>query len=255
MPVSHFTYADYRAMLTMIHDNGYVICDYHNYADTAGACILRHDIDFDVEKALRMAELEAEVKVKSTYFVLLNTPFYNVCADSTLKMIKEILSLGHEAGLHYDETQCDGEGRAGIAAMAPYGLESVLKNIRKEIHLLEQIIERPVTAVSMHRPSRFILDADISIPGVVNSYSGELLSDFKYLSDSRHNWRENVEEVIQSRRHKRLHILTHPFWYTETRKTCREKLYEFITRANRQRYQEMRANFRNLEEFIKQEEI
>jgi hypothetical protein len=253
MPISNFTYADYHAMLALIKTHGYVFSDYHNYMNAAAPCILRHDVDFDMEKALRMAELEAAMQVKSTYFVLLNTHFYNLCAESTLKMIKEILSLGHEVGLHYDEAQ------SGLTVNAPLSnsniLAPILENIRKEIHLLEQIIGRLVTTVSMHRPSKFILGANIAIPGVVNSYEREFFEDFKYLSDSRHRWRENVEEVIQSGRYKKLHILTHPFWYTGTSKTCREKLYEFITKANRQRYQAIHDNFKNIEEFVKREEI
>jgi hypothetical protein len=250
MSVSRFTYSDYRALLSIIKNCGYVIRDYHNYMGVGTPCILRHDIDFDVEKALKMAKLEAAVNVKSTYFVLLNTNFYNVCASDTLKMIKEILALGHEIGLHYDEAHFDIP-----TTDFPRDLDSILEGIRKEIHLLEQIVERPVTTVSMHRPSKFILDADIAIPGVVNSYGSAFLESFKYLSDSRHCWREDVEEAILSGRHEKLHVLTHPFWYTETNETCREKLHRFITEANRRCYRNMSANFKNVEEFIKQEEI
>jgi hypothetical protein len=250
MPISSFTYAGYRELFAIVRYHGYVICNYHNYANTVAPCIIRHDIDFDVEKALRLAELEAAAEVKSTYFVLLNTNFYNICASGTQKMLKGILALGHEIGLHYDEAQFDMPNAA-----SSYYIDSIVENIQKEIRLLEQIIERPVLSVSMHRPSQFILDANISIPGVVNSYGKEFLYDFKYMSDSRHYWRENAEEVIQSGRYKKLHILTHPFWYTETSKTCREELHRFIAGANLQRYRDLSGNFKNIEEFIKWAEV
>jgi hypothetical protein len=255
MNIFDFTYANYKKLLAMIKDQGYFIGNYHNYTNSETVCILRHDIDFDVEKALRMAEFEAEMGVKSAYFVLLNTNFYNVCASDILKMLKEILVLGHEIGLHYDESQCMQYSIEGDIATNSCYLEGILKDIQKETHLLEQIIERPVTTISMHRPSRFILDANLQIPNTVNSYDKEFFYHFKYLSDSRHNWREDVEAAVLAGEYKKLHILTHPFWYTETKETCRDKLYEFITKANRQRYHEMSINFKDIEEFIKYEEI
>jgi hypothetical protein len=257
MRIFDFTYANYNKLLAMIKDQGYLIRNYHNYMNSEAVCILRHDIDFDVEKALRMAELEAAMGVKSTYFVLVNTNFYNVCSSNILKMLKEILALGHEIGLHYDEAQYIQYGVGGGGAIATNSryLDGILKDIQKETHLLEQVIECPVTTVSMHRPSQFILDADIHIPNMVNSYGKEFFYHFKYLSDSRHNWREDVEAAVLAGEYKKLHILTHPFWYTKTKETCRDKLYEFITKANRQRYHEMSVNFKDIEEFIKYEEI
>ena len=42
--------------------------------------ISRHDIDYSIEKAVELAALEAEENVKSTYFVLLSSEFYNLAA-------------------------------------------------------------------------------------------------------------------------------------------------------------------------------
>ena len=41
--------------------------------------ILRHDIDFDVDYALKMAKMENKLNIKSTYFFfLLKSNFYNI---------------------------------------------------------------------------------------------------------------------------------------------------------------------------------
>jgi hypothetical protein len=85
LSVSDFSYSSYIRLLDSIIENGYVFADYHNYMDFSNSCILRHDIDFDVEKALQMAKLEAGKRVQSTYFFLLNTNFYNVFSTSTNK--------------------------------------------------------------------------------------------------------------------------------------------------------------------------
>ena len=131
----------------------------------------------------------------------------------------------------------------------------IIESVKNEISLLEQIIEHPVTSVSMHRPSQNTLDANINIPNVINSYSHIFFKDFKYISDSRHNWRENAEEVVSSKQYQKLHILTHPFWYSEHIESCRSKLFAFIIAGNEKRYEEMNNNFKNLNEFILKEEI
>jgi hypothetical protein len=229
----------------LIRDNGYNFADYHNYGNIANPCILRHDIDFDVEKALRLAKLEYNNSVTSTYFVLLNTNFYNVFSSTVNKMLKEIMAMGHEIGLHFDE----------IYYSSPQSINWLVVCIQKEIVLLEYIIENQVKAVSMHRPSQSTLKADIVIPHVVNSYSQVFFKEFKYISDSRHCWRENAEDIILSQKHEKLHLLTHPFWYTEQTKTCKDKLSAFVTAANRKRYEDMNNNFRDLNEFIPSDEI
>ena len=64
--------------------------------------IMRHDVDRKPENALRMAILENKLGVKSTYY------FRTI--PQTLKpgIIREVASLGHEIGYHY-ENLCDAE--------------------------------------------------------------------------------------------------------------------------------------------------
>jgi hypothetical protein len=247
MPISDFTYSSYIYLLNTIAENGYTFVGYHNYTDVVNPCILRHDIDLDVEKSLEMAKIESEKQIQSTYFVLVNTGFYNICSSAVNKTVKEIASIGHDIGLHFDETQyCSPSSR---------GEKILCKYIRKELNILEQVLEFSITIVSMHRPSNSTLEANITIPGVINSYGQVFFKEFKYISDSRHNWREDVEGIISSKQYKRLHILTHPFWYTEQKTSCRDKLFSFITAGNLARYYALNSNFRDLGEFLELEDI
>jgi hypothetical protein len=107
----------------------------------------------------------------------------------------------------------------------------------------------------MHRPSKTTLESDLVIPGVINSYSQQFFKKFKYVSDSRHAWREDVEGIISLGKHEMLHVLTHPFWYTEKIESCRNKLFNFIATGNKVRYNSMNSNFKNLNEFIQQGEV
>jgi len=245
MPITDFTYTAYSQFINIIAQNGYTFTNYHNYKEVPNPCIMRHDVDFDIEKALKFARIETENNsIHSTYFVLINTNFYNSFSSTIKKMLKEMVIMGHEIGLHFDET-C-------------YPLSdqfSIIEYIQKEIALLEQIIESPVKTVSMHRPSQVTLESNIVITNVINSYSQTFFKDFKYISDSRHNWKEDVESIVSSKQYNKLHILTHPFWYTEQKESCRDKLFSFITTANQKRYEDVRSNFRNIDEFVHLEDI
>lgn len=58
--------------------------------------ILRHDVDRKPENALRMAKLEHELGVRSTYY------FRCVPVSFDANMIRQISEMGHEIGFHYE---------------------------------------------------------------------------------------------------------------------------------------------------------
>lgn len=231
-----FTYTAYRGFLSLLRKQGYAFRDYHNYAEAPRCVILRHDVDTSLSQAVRLAELEAEEGVRSTWFVLLRTDFYNVFSKSGQDSLRRIQSLGHEVGLHFDEASY-------VPALGP---DELVQNIIKECGLLSALLETEVSTVSMHRPSKATLEADYAIPGVVNSYGKTFFRDFKYLSDSRRRWREPVLDIIRSGEHNRLHILTHAFWYHEEEEDIARTVGGFIRAANRERYGQMEENITDL---------
>lgn len=72
-----FTYNAYRGLLHLLRAQGYVFTDYHQYAAYPRCVILRHDIDQSLTEAVRLAEIEAEEGIRSTWFMLPRTDFYN----------------------------------------------------------------------------------------------------------------------------------------------------------------------------------
>ena len=153
----------------------------------------------------------------------MTSDLYNVFSKNNIKIIKRIASLGHEIGIHFDET-C--YSRNDDLAWA----------IQKEARILGEAIEQDVKTVSMHRPSKGLLDENIQIDGIINSYSDVFFKEFKYLSDSRRRWREPVEEIINTGAYNRLHILTHAFWYNEIEIDLYESVFGFIRSAQQERY-------------------
>ena len=240
-----FTYSAYRGLLHLLRKENYVFTDYHRYAENARCVILRHDIDQSLKDAVRLAELEAEEDVHSTWFVLLRTDFYNPASAASQQALRRIRSLGHEIGLHFDEMAYSSERGTGTCASS-----SVEELICHEAGILADICGCPVTTVSMHRPSKATLEADLRIPGMVNSYGQTFFHDFKYLSDSRRRWREPVEEIIRGGEYDRLHILTHAFWYHEQEQDIRQDVNAFIRAASGERYAQMAENITDLSEIL-----
>lgn len=239
-----FTYSGYRRLLSLLRENGYAIAGYDNWREFPRCVILRHDIDTSLEDAVKLGELEAEAGVRSTFFVLLRTDFYNPASAKSLATIRKLREMGHEIGLHFDET-----------SYAPVAGGEILEKMVHEADTLSMIFGFPVKSVSMHRPSRETLDANYHIPGLVNSYGKLFFRDFKYLSDSRRRWREPVEDIIRSRQYERLHILTHAFWYHEREEDITETVGRFIRAANGERYRAMSENLTDLPSVLKESEI
>ena len=121
-----FTFQAYRDLLALLRERGYAFRGYHDYETARRCVILRHDIDTSLSQAVRLAELEAEEGVWSTWFVLLRTDFYNAFSKAGTEALLRIQSLGHEIGLHFDEASY-------VPALGP---EEVVQSITKECGLL-----------------------------------------------------------------------------------------------------------------------
>ena len=234
----NFTYKDYQALIGLLRENGYAFSSYVNYPGKGKCVILRHDIDYSLEQAVKLARIEKDLGVRSTYFVLLSSDFYNPASSSSYRYLHEILDLGHDIGLHFDETAYSYER---------FGMEYF---IRKEARILSDLIDVNINSFSLHRPNHFSLETEIRIPGLINSYGEEFFHGFKYLSDSRRRWREPVEEIIEKGEFEKLHILTHAFWYHEEDLTISETILDFIRSASRERKLTMKDNLTDLEHIL-----
>lgn len=239
-----FTLEAYENLLDLLKEKNYTFSNYIDYKNYEKTVIFRHDVDFSLEKALEFARLENSKNVKSTYFVLLSTDFYNVFSKNSFEILKEIIDLGHEIGLHFDEK------RYKIS-----DINSLEFYINKECKILGELLDKEVKVVSMHRPSKWILENNVKFKNIIDSYSKEFFKNFKYLSDSRMFWREDVLNIIRKESYNKLHILTHPFWYSNKNETLKEKLISFIKNSKFERYNHLKENFRELEKVIKEVEI
>jgi hypothetical protein len=168
----------------------------------------RHDIDYSVHRAARLAQIEHERGLSSTYLFGLNMPFYDLRDPNVLCKAKEILALGHNAGLHFDPTV------HGLENSAQEALEQCMA---AERNTLQSLLDAPVDVVSFHNPTvGDFLDVDKdSLGGMVNVYGPRFRDGYEYCSDSNGYWRfEPLGEVLESGASQRIQVLTHPAWWT-----------------------------------------
>ena len=156
--------------------------------------ILRHDVDVSLESALKMAEIEHKMEVRSTYFILLSSNHYNSFEGRNAATIKRISGFGHEIGLHYDVEQyrCYTEGTD--------------QALKKEIQALENLVGKEVRSISSHAPMHSSSFLDSS--SYVNADDSRLRDI--YVHDSRKLWTIKSLSVLLNNPPRRVQLLVHP---------------------------------------------
>jgi hypothetical protein len=210
-----FNYAEYRNIITLVKQN-LPIMDFSEVNDEVNAfCVLRHDIEFSIDRALQMARIEHEdLNVHSTYTVQLRNNTYNALSQKNIEAIQEIESMGHYIGLHQNPPQMSDD--------------ELVDYITKDIETLEHYYGFSVDRFAFHRcgSNPGILEKYVEVPDKINCYSeqffhyfsGEKPKDLRvhYLADSNHDWKYghpfNVDywDLPQ-----KMQLLTHPYSWTE----------------------------------------
>ncbi len=236
-----FTYDWYEKFISVARQN-YTLKD---WGDNSDGIIVRHDIDYDLQKAYDFASFEKKLGVKSTYFILVTGDFYNIFSNSNQKYIQGIIKAGHKIGLHFDETRYIGEVEKSF----------FISKIEWEAGILSEVVGKKVQAVSMHRPSERMLKWDLEIPDMFNTYSKGFFTNYKYFSDSRRRWREPIIEALEEKKYKNIQVLIHPFWYRGIESDIYNTVSSFVNSANMERYDYLDVNITNLNEIMARGEV
>ncbi len=185
----------------------------------------RHDLDYSVHRALRLAEIEAEEGVSATYNFLLHSELYNLLEPGVLERARRILELGHWLGLHFD-----------VGFYGSLDDDALAEMVDAERTLLEQLFEREVSAFSLHNTqvsNSAGFDADV-VAGLPSANGRALRATHGYVSDSNGYWRwDSLGDVLRSGEHKRLHVLTHPEWWTPEPMSPRRRILRCIEGRSR----------------------
>jgi hypothetical protein len=163
-----------------------------------------HDIDYEPNNVLAMAEIEHRYGVSATYFVRLHARSYNPFALPHLSTLQRLIGVyGHSVGLHFEPFF--------------YRKSHVREAIAQERAMLGFALGEEVQSLSIHEPARFGSISLEDVPEGMRYYCWDApyYSQKKYLSDSGSRWREGC--MCGHLHHEELIILTHPdSWYHYT---------------------------------------
>lgn len=122
-----FTLTKYRQLLTALIQSN---IPFH----------LRHDVDLLPSNSLRTAKIETSLNLKATYY------FRTVPESLNPAIVKEISSLGHEIGYHYESlTTCHGN------------IETAYQDFCRNLQHLRTLA--PITSICMHGSPRSPYDS------------------------------------------------------------------------------------------------
>ena len=128
-----FTVKKYNRLLNELNSKDYVFQTFAEFLEkpTTRSIILRHDVDLLPKNSLKFAKIQNNLNIKGTYY------FRAVPESWDESIIKEIASLGHEIGYHYEcLTACKGDIYKGI------------KDFEKNLAALRKLA--PVSTICMH---------------------------------------------------------------------------------------------------------
>lgn len=208
-----FSYADYEEIIRIIKETGRSM-KYQEAIKSDSFVIMRHDVEYSVERAYELAKVEKNMDFTSTYFFQWTNNTYNILSKKNMELIREMREWGHQIGLHF--------ALNGLTDM-----EQIRKQIIKEMNMLEEMFGFTFDTFSFHRPTKEVLREDIKLSGILNAYQDEFFTfaenvteetpvRVKYMSDANHIWRYGYPDRANITGYDKVQILTHPFAW------CRE---------------------------------
>lgn len=161
-----------------------------------GEIFLRHDVDLALDAAVRMAELEAELGVSATYFLMTRSVFYNLASREGEATLERLRGLGHRVGLH-------------------------------AVHPHVDFDERFDPVLAWHNPDpEFVNDP---VDGLVNVMTPTWFDRDHYRSDSNQHWRSgDPTDALARGDFEWLQLLTHPEIWVFDGATMRETMESMV---------------------------
>ena len=181
----------YRTLIRSALDAGFKPAGFGREPWRGRTLMLRHDVDYSLDLAVALAQVNAKLDVSGTFFVLARAHSYNPRSRKSLERLAELHALGQKLGVHV------AGGEEDIAA----DFESLASHL-------------PVEKVfSWHNPTPAVMDASRDrevVAGLTNVYSKRFLEDALYRSDS--NFDRSFEQLVTAFASgaDAVHMLIHP---------------------------------------------
>ena len=207
-----FSYDYYKEIIRIIKSTGHQ-SSYKKAINQDEFIIMRHDVEYSVERAYKLSKVEESMDFVSNYFFQWTNNTYNILSRRNMDMIMDMHERGQHIGLHF-------------ALNGMTDISQIKLRIEKELDILSDMFGFAVDTFSIHRPSRDVLAENIHIDGKLNAYQDDFFTfaedvnentpvNVKYMSDANHIWRYGYPDEKNIKGHKKVQILTHPFAWTK----------------------------------------
>lgn len=216
----YFTITHYAEIVKLAKDMGFeFILHKDKYLPDRKDIIWRHDVEFSPDIALKMAEIEHELSIKSTYFFQMHSEFYNTLERYMSNILYRIKDLGHHIGLHYDSHYYNVNDE-----------ETLERTLKQDKAYFEQVFNLKLDTFSFHETTPFILNCQKeSYGGMLNVYSKKIKDNYQYCADSTGYWRyEILDEVLRDEKVRHLQVLTHDAMWSEEVLSPRQRVRKSI---------------------------
>ncbi|MBQ6310482.1 MAG: hypothetical protein IJK74_02915 [Bacteroidales bacterium] len=202
-----FTLDNYRRLIRIALERGFSFIPYTSQKDVLRKEVLwRHDVEFEPDIALKMAEIEYEEGIRATYFFQLHSGYYNLFDRHYSEVFHKIKDLGHYWGLHFD---CRYWGIADEKQLDEF--------ITLDRSYMERCLGVGLEVFSFHNTTPFTQSClNYKYGGLINVYSSYFKKNYNYCGDSLGYWRfDRLEDVLSDENVTHLQVLTHDANWSE----------------------------------------
>lgn len=222
----YFTIDHYREIVQLARDLGFeFILHKDKFEDCRKDIIWRHDVEFSPLQALKMARIENELGVKTTYFFQTHSENYNIFEKYFSDILREIASLGHHIGLHFDSHYWGVNNES-----------SLNKCIEIDKDYFNKVFDLNIDTFSFHNTTPFVLHSEeYMYGGLINSYAKFFKENYRYCADSTGYWRyEILDEVLRDTNTRHLQVLIHDaMWSDEVMSPRKRVMFSIQENADR----------------------
>ena len=205
IPLPPFSRAGYRRLIEGFLGAGYRPVTFDRVQRERREVVVRHDVDVSLHAAVNIGEIERELGVQATYFVMISNSFYNIHSYEGRRSLARLRDLGHHIGLHFDTTHYADRDR---------GLD-LTAAINHEFRVLAAVIGDPIDIISFHNPVPELVNRERFAGCPPHTYEPRFFRDLTYVADSGGEWRYGGPfERAAFLEGTAVHLLTHPIWWS-----------------------------------------
>jgi len=214
-----FTFDYYQTLLETLQEDSFTfILEPDALKSTKKSIINRHDIDFHPPYALRTGLIEESLGIKSSYYFLLDSLFYNAFSKDVINIIHQLKEMGHSVNLHFDST-----------SQSCRNLNELESRLNSQKLIWRSVFGFELDSFTFHMNNDFTKNCNAEYySGLLNAGLLARQPLVSYISDSNGFWASTPQESTSLEIKDSLLLLTHPEWWNDKKLTTHERFNFFL---------------------------